>query len=70
MKKSKERIDIEALAVGGSIPFPKEDYMRIARIVTNLNREHRARWLIKPDEICYRIDSDVNPGKVTIIRDI
>lgn len=70
MRKSKERINIESLAVKESISFPKEDYMRIIRMVTNLNREHRAKWLIKPDEIRYRIDSDINPGTVTIIREI
>lgn len=70
MRKSKERIKIESLAVKGDISFPKEDYIRIARMVTNLNRELRAKWLIKPDENRYRIDSDVNPGEVTVIREM
>lgn len=70
MKKSKERIEIEALAIKESVAFPKEDYMRIARMVTNLNREHRAKWLINPEDVRFRIDSDTNPGKVTVIRDM
>lgn len=70
MRKSEERKEIESLAIGDKVSFPKEEYLRIVRMVTNLNREHRAKWLIKPDEIRYRVDSEITPGEVTVIRDM
>ena len=70
MRKSKERIKIESLDIGKGQSFPKKEYVRICRMVTDANKSDRAKGLIKPDDIRYRIDSDVNPGKVTVVRDL
>lgn len=70
MRKSEERTMIESLGIGDRVSFPKEKYLRIARMTTNLNREHRSKWLIKPDDIRYRVDSEITPGEVTVIREM
>lgn len=70
MRKSKDRSKIESLAIGRGKSFPKTEYVRICRIVVDMNKSDRAKGHIKPDDIRYRIDSDINPGKVTVVRDL
>lgn len=70
MRKSKDRSLIESLDVGKGKSFPKKDYVRICRIVVDMNKSDRAKGCIKPDDIRYRIDSNVKPGKVTVVRDL
>lgn len=69
-KKTRERARVEALQIGQSALFPKSEYVRICRIVVDMNRSARASGSINPHEIRYRIDGTVHAGMVTIFRDL
>ena len=70
MRKSKERLKIESLDIGGDVKFPISMYVKIARVVTTANTTDRAKGLIKPEETRDRIDSRTIPNKIIVRREL
>lgn len=68
MRKSEERIKIESLNTGGKAEFPKDQYVKICRVVTTANTTARAKGLVKPEDILYQIDGHTKPNKVIVTR--
>lgn len=70
MRKSKERLKIEALEVGERAEFPASLYLKVCRVVTVTNMTMRANGRIKPDQLMFSIDGRTKKNKVMVVRNI
>lgn len=71
MKVSKERRKIEAnlLAKGDSLSFPEKEYLRVARIIHNMNRTARERREVDPEEVLFSLQRSGAPeGTFFVVR--
>lgn len=70
MRKSEERLKIEALKPGKKVGFPASEYVKICRVVTTANTTARAKGYVKPGDLMYSIDGKTKRGKVLVIRNL
>lgn len=70
MRKSEERLKIEALKPGRKAEFPASQYVKICRVVTTANTTARARGKCNPDQIMFSIDGKAKKDKVLVIRNM
>lgn len=71
MKVSKERRKIESnlLAKGDSLSFPEKEYLRVARIIHNMNRTARERREVDPEEVLFSLQRSGAPeGTFFVVR--
>lgn len=71
MKVSKERKKIEAnlIVKGDSLSFPVKEYIKVARIIHNMNRTARERREIAPEEVLYSLQRSGAPeGTFFVVR--
>jgi len=70
MRKSEERLKIEALKPGKKVEFPASQYVKICRVVTTANTTARAKGYVKPEDLMYSIDGKAKRGKVLVVRNL
>ena len=70
MRKSEERLKIEALKPGKKVEFPASQYVKICRGVTTANTTARAKGYVKPEDLMYSIDGKAKRGKVLVVRNL
>lgn len=71
MKVSEERRKIVSnlLAKGDSLSFPEKEYIKVARIIHNMNRTARERREIDPEEVLFSLQRSGAPeGTFFVVR--
>lgn len=72
-KESNERKKIKAslLKKGDSLLFPERNYIKISRMLQDMNRLARANRDVKPDDVLYSVQREGAPnGKFFVIRNL
>lgn len=70
MRKSKERLKIEALKPGEKVEFPASQYVKICRVVTTANTTARVKGACNLDDLMFSIDGRTKKGKVLVVRNL
>ena len=68
-KETEERVRIKALVKGEAIVFPIVAYLKISRMVADLNRAAKVDREIEKEEVKYSLQKEGAPlGKFFVIR--